>query len=407
MAYIQPQSEVWLCRDVPLDPSYDNQLTFTTGTGASRQWDLTAQRAYFASKAVYHPTNFSIVKERDGVLRMTGDVGNYYDINYMYFTNTNFSNKFFYAFVTQVEYVNPNTTLIYFELDEFQTWANDIVWMESSIEREHTEHDELYANLEDEGIGVNDLQPYAYEYVDSALGEKQLVIGTTESYSGLIEDVQSQGVILSYDYNTDYPGIESMTVDKYITLKDLYIFKDNQVLRHNGFSYNHDSTELKIYGVSDISFNRIFFKVYFRYLHSLGNRYETAVWLVKGEKDNNNNWVWSRAGEYIPYDMFTDFPNFSLLEYVELTSISNIIGYSNHVKVNYFLAGYAYSQVGDLTYPNASNRLWFAKAINQDLIDEVYFTIKGWRTKVGDIENFTYNMHGTYDGTSWSFKEVV
>lgn len=45
-----------------------------------------------------------------------------YDCNYLAFQNTSFGSKWFYAFITSVEYVNNITSEITFEIDVLQTY---------------------------------------------------------------------------------------------------------------------------------------------------------------------------------------------------------------------------------------------------------------------------------------------
>ena len=203
MAYIQPDSTILICKDIPLNASYDDTLTFYDSNGS---WDYTAQYNYFASKtsAILTKEKYSIVRERQGVLRVEGDVGKWETVNYMVFTNKNFLDKHFYAFINKAEYVNPNTTFLYFQLDVMQTWLGDIKFKESLIEREHVEDDSLYANLEDEGIQVQERLPYDASYnFEPYIGRKMLVIGATESY----ESIKNSYSQISYNPSVDYPKI--------------------------------------------------------------------------------------------------------------------------------------------------------------------------------------------------------
>ena len=203
MAYIQPDSTILICKDIPLNASYDDTLTFYDSNGS---WDYTAQYNYFASKtsAILTKEKYSIVRERQGVLRVEGDVGKWETVNYMVFTNKNFLDKHFYAFINRAEYVNPNTTFLYFQLDVMQTWLGDIKFKESLIEREHVEDDSLYANLEDEGIQVQERLPYDASYnFEPYIGRKMLVIGATESY----ESIKNSYSQISYNPSVDYPKI--------------------------------------------------------------------------------------------------------------------------------------------------------------------------------------------------------
>ena len=86
MAYIQPDSTILICKDIPLNASYDDTLTFYDSNG---NWDYTAQYNYFASKTsqILTKEKYSIVRERQGILRVEGDVGKWETVNYMVFTN--------------------------------------------------------------------------------------------------------------------------------------------------------------------------------------------------------------------------------------------------------------------------------------------------------------------------------
>ena len=203
MAYIQPDATILICQNVPLNASYDDTLTFYDSNGS---WDYTAQYNYFSSKATTAMTkeHYSVVRERDGVLRVEGDVGLWQKVNYMVFTNKNFGGKHFYAFINKAEYVNPNTTFLYFQLDVMQTWLGDLKIENSLIEREHVEDDSLYANLEDEGIQVQERLPYDASYnFEPYIGRKMLVIGATESY----ESIKNSYSQISYNPSVDYPKI--------------------------------------------------------------------------------------------------------------------------------------------------------------------------------------------------------
>lgn len=173
MAYIQPTSNIYILKDVPLNPSYDDTFTFN---------NKEEQFNYFSNFAKFQLDNYSVVRERLNTLKVEGDIGRYYDVNYMIFQNENFSDKWFYAFIIRVEYLNPNTTLITFTLDVMQSWMFDYTILPSLVEREHVEDDSLYANIENEGIEVNERiafdNPINFE---PYIGQKLLVIGSTEN----------------------------------------------------------------------------------------------------------------------------------------------------------------------------------------------------------------------------------
>lgn len=197
MAYIQPDATILICQDIPLNSAYDDTLTFYDENGA---WDYTAQYNYFSGKTTQVMTkeHYSVVRERDGILRVEGDVGLWQKVNYMVFTNKNFGGKHFYAFINRAEYVNPNTTFLHFQLDVMQTWLGDLVIEPSMIEREHVYDDSLYANLEDEGIEIQERiawgSPHNFE---PYIGQKILVIGSTENPIS----VEIEATYGTYEYN--------------------------------------------------------------------------------------------------------------------------------------------------------------------------------------------------------------
>lgn len=52
------------------------------------------------------------------------------------YQNTHYSNKWFYAFILGMEYINDNTTRIQIATDVFQTWQFDVTYKSSFVERE-------------------------------------------------------------------------------------------------------------------------------------------------------------------------------------------------------------------------------------------------------------------------------
>lgn len=52
------------------------------------------------------------------------------------FQNENYSNKWFYAFIDGMKYINDSMTIISISTDVWQTWQFDLTFLESFIERE-------------------------------------------------------------------------------------------------------------------------------------------------------------------------------------------------------------------------------------------------------------------------------
>lgn len=154
---ISPNTKLIICQDVPLDPSYEHTIHF----GYAREYQhLADQYNYFYSKRkyVFQPTTYQRVNSNKIRVQMIAD--NLYNCNYMMFQNTNFrtdtvhytGDKWFYAFITKVEYINNAVTEITYELDVIQTWMFDFLLTWSYVERQHSSTDAIGDNLIPEPI---------------------------------------------------------------------------------------------------------------------------------------------------------------------------------------------------------------------------------------------------------------
>lgn len=143
MTYIVPDSKVYILKGVPITNDYKNTLYF-----ASR----TAQYNYFYSKSTQATryTELSYVRANNNMLKVNARAVDLYDANYLMFQNTSFGNKWFYAFVTNVEYINNETTQVTFEIDRIQTWWFDVELRPCMVIRQHAVNDGVYVNCEPE-----------------------------------------------------------------------------------------------------------------------------------------------------------------------------------------------------------------------------------------------------------------
>lgn len=109
-----------------------------------------------------------------------------YNYNYMAFKNTSFENKWFYAFVTNVEYVNNITVEITYEIDYIQTWISTVDFNQCFIERQHQETDNYGDNLQPETPATG---PFVYDELEEINYTPAVVLVTTIDKDHLIIDV--------------------------------------------------------------------------------------------------------------------------------------------------------------------------------------------------------------------------
>lgn len=141
-----PLTEVRLLTAVPLDNTYTDTLTFNS---------LTSQANYFMGKQKAVAQNLTYQRE-EMYVRYPSDYDSIIDCNYLMYKNVALSNKYFYAFITRMEYKGEGNTWIYFEIDAYQTYMFDLQIKQCFVEREHTNNDAIGANLLDEGLALGD-----------------------------------------------------------------------------------------------------------------------------------------------------------------------------------------------------------------------------------------------------------
>ena len=145
MAVIAPQTDLYLLK-VPLEIDEVNQLTFA---------NTTAQYNYFNSLPKLTVDNFTY-QRKDGTIRYPAPFDDIMQYNYVMYRNEAYSNKWFYAFISDMEYLNDNVTAITIKTDVWQTWQFDLVYKRTFVEREHVNDDTVGANTIDEGLELGD-----------------------------------------------------------------------------------------------------------------------------------------------------------------------------------------------------------------------------------------------------------
>ena len=122
---IAPNTNITLLK-VPLELSNKNQLTFT---------NKQAQFNYFNSLPKIEEDKCTY-QRKDNIIRFPSLIDNIIEYNYVMYQNESYSNKWFFAFITNMRYINDNLTEISITTDVFQTWQFDFIFKQSFIERE-------------------------------------------------------------------------------------------------------------------------------------------------------------------------------------------------------------------------------------------------------------------------------
>ena len=149
---ITPHTSVYLIK-CPLEMDNNHQINFSSRT---------TQYNYFSSLPKIELENFSY-QRKDGVIRVDMHIDDLYEYNYVMYQNENYTDKWFYAFITGMEYVNDRCTYISISTDTYQTWQFDLTFRKCFVEREHVNDDTIGVNTVPENF---ELGEYICNYRD-------------------------------------------------------------------------------------------------------------------------------------------------------------------------------------------------------------------------------------------------
>ena len=151
---IVPDSKITLIKN-PLKLDSNNEMMFASKT---------AQYNYFNSLPKLEYTGMTYIRKDDVIRVQTKDdlhttaptFEDLLEYNFCMYQNTHFSNKWFYAFITDIKWINPSLTEIKIETAYYQTWQFDLVFMDSFIEREHVDDDTIGLHTLPEDVELGD-----------------------------------------------------------------------------------------------------------------------------------------------------------------------------------------------------------------------------------------------------------
>jgi hypothetical protein len=147
--YIQPNTNIILLQGVPLDNTYTDTIYFA---------DATAQYNHFLTYTSMMFPAQSYQRVNKGTLRLQVTADNIYNYNYLMFRNASYGQKWFYAFINKINYINDNTSEIEYELDVMQTWMFEAILEPSYVEREHSATDIIGENIAPEPVNIGDIR---------------------------------------------------------------------------------------------------------------------------------------------------------------------------------------------------------------------------------------------------------
>lgn len=194
--YIVPNTTIYILNNIPLNKSYEHTVYYH---------DRDTQAQAFMKYKKYTLTDYSYQRSQLGTIRVALKYEQLIDCNYLMFKNTNFENKWFYAFITGIGYVSNDVTDVYYDLDVMQTWCYDYEFLPTFVDRQHSKTDALYENTQPEGLelGADYDRATRLTYNTCGDGDKMefLILATTNPTGGHPSAGVSSGILYSiYHY---------------------------------------------------------------------------------------------------------------------------------------------------------------------------------------------------------------
>lgn len=197
MAVITPSTDLKLLK-VPLEMDEVNQLTF-----ASRQ----AQFSYFNSLPKLAVDDFTY-QRKDGTIRFSANFDDCLTYNYVMYRNTEYSDKWFYAYITDIQYLNDSVSAVAFKTDVWQTWQFDLNYKPVFVEREHVNDDSVGLHLVPENLETGEYVENGSPITFTLAGNIRYVINSTyapysnnNTYLGVnVYGIPMAGTLIVFDY---------------------------------------------------------------------------------------------------------------------------------------------------------------------------------------------------------------
>lgn len=157
-------SELILCSGIRLDREYSNVVDYSESDMLS----------LCRTNKIGGDSNYSFIRSESRLVTSI-PYGTALQGNYIAFQNPDYSNKWFFAFVDDVKYVNDNSTEIFYTIDQFSTWFRNLTLNDCLVVREHTNDDSIGANTIPENIDIGDVVAES-ETIDTSFNSYYIII---------------------------------------------------------------------------------------------------------------------------------------------------------------------------------------------------------------------------------------
>lgn len=131
-----PTTNVRVLQNVKCDPTGNNVLSFNS---------VQEETQYYQSKTKFSYPTCHVEGSHGftGKIILPGAPDQYYDCNYIMWNNAQFTNKWFYAYINNVEPYGSNASYATYVIDNFRTWYWEWSLSQCLVERENVNDDTI------------------------------------------------------------------------------------------------------------------------------------------------------------------------------------------------------------------------------------------------------------------------
>ena len=195
--------KVILARGINLDKDYVNILDYTESQMVT----------LVTTNKVAEATNCSFLRPGENVIDMEVPYGTALQANYIAFQNPDYSNKWFFAFIDEAEYISNSVTRFHYTIDECSTWFDYWDPQACFVVREHTNDDTVGANTYPENLETGEYicnEHYKDSTMDSYATDLCYIMASTSlPVAGEAKDTVASSNI----YNGIYTGLTYFRYD--------------------------------------------------------------------------------------------------------------------------------------------------------------------------------------------------
>lgn len=148
------ESQIIIAQGIKLDNTYKNVLSYS-------QSDMLN---LVQTNQIASANNYSFIREYKNTIQVGFPYSQICNANYLAFQNKDYNNRWFFAFISDVQYINENTTNIVFETDVWSTFYDSMNIMKCFVEREHVNDDTVGLHTVPENLSTGEPMVRNFNY---------------------------------------------------------------------------------------------------------------------------------------------------------------------------------------------------------------------------------------------------